>query len=419
MVRDSKQSLSIANVPALTLLYTGTGTATAALAANTLTIARANVHAFNLKYTGTGTCNAYVDYEGFHYYREGVTAFALQFTGEGDCTVTIAANVLTITRGEVPTAYDLTDPLYDTLTKLVAVLNAVEDLTCTIGDDALGTEASINLYAIEATDITSELELTYDETCNEITYDLANPLYDTVGKLVAVLNAVAYFTCTRNTACAANTNTNLLDTYEEIEGGGYELTSAGVNVTYTPSDATYDLTHADRNLLSELIAELDAVSDLACTAVTTHTGNLSIQLVDFTAASIVTPLTLSMNQASFTASYNDIGEPIGVKGWDSLALYVKVDINDTQNARFKFLAKTEVADTDLFLMDHNRIKCPSATIPATKDYIELDSDADQLVEIIIPDLYGIEAVQVQVSAGTAGASPGAITSIEYFRTKEG
>ena len=70
-------------------------------------------------------------------------------------------------------------------------------------------------------------------------------------------------------------------------------------------------------------------------------------------------------------------------------------------------------------MDHNRIKCPSATIPATKDYIELDSDADQLVEIIIPDLYGIEAVQVQVSAGTAGASPGAITSIEYFRTKEG
>ena len=63
MVRDSKQSLSIANVPALTLLYTGTGTATAALAANTLTIARANVHAFNLKYTGTGTCNAYVDDE--------------------------------------------------------------------------------------------------------------------------------------------------------------------------------------------------------------------------------------------------------------------------------------------------------------------------------------------------------------------
>ena len=180
MVRDSKQSLSIANVPALTLLYTGTGTATAALAANTLTIARANVHAFNLKYTGTGTCNAYVDDEdGFSYYREGVTAFALQFTGEGDCTVTIAANVLTITRGEVPTAYDLTDPLYDTLTKLVAVLNAVEDLTCTIGDDALGTEASINLNAIEATDITSELELTYDET--EIQYDLANALYDTIG----------------------------------------------------------------------------------------------------------------------------------------------------------------------------------------------------------------------------------------------
>jgi hypothetical protein len=70
-------------------------------------------------------------------------------------------------------------------------------------------------------------------------------------------------------------------------------------------------------------------------------------------------------------------------------------------------------------MDHNRIKCPNATIPATKNYIELDSDADQLIEVVIPDLYGIEAVQVQISAETAGASPGAITSIEYMRTKEG
>jgi hypothetical protein len=70
-------------------------------------------------------------------------------------------------------------------------------------------------------------------------------------------------------------------------------------------------------------------------------------------------------------------------------------------------------------MDHNRVKCPYATIPATKDYIELDSDADQLVEVVIPDLYGIAAVQVQVSAGTVGETAGAITAIEYFRTKEG
>ncbi len=418
MVRDSKQSLDIANVSACTLLYTGTGTATAAKAANTLTIARANVHAFNLKYTGSGTCNAYVDSgDGFCYYREGVTAFTLQFTGEGTCTVTIAANVLTITRGETPTAYDLTDPLYDTLTELIAVLNAVEDLTCTIGDDALGSESTIKLNAIEATDITSELELTYDET--EITYDLANPLYDTVGKLVAVLNAIAYFTCTRDSGCAANTNTNLLDTYEEALVNNYEVTPTGVNITYSPADVTYDLTHADRNLLSELIAELEAVADLTCTAVTTHTGNASIQLIDFSATSINTALTMTMNYASFTATYNDIGDPIGVQGWDSLALYVKVDINSSQNARFKFLGKTEVDDTDLFLMDHNRIKCPSATIPATKDYIELDSDADQLVEIVIPELYGIAAVQVQVSAGTVGATAGAITAIEYFRTKEG
>lgn len=413
MVRDSKQTLSVANVSALTLLYTGTGTATAALAANTLTIAR-TLQAFTLTYTGTGTATVAQAADVLTIARSNVHAFSISYTptAEETATITIDATKVTLTIDSTPTDYAFIDVDKNTITKMVSVLNAVSGIDCTIDEGAVGASNSNLLDAMEATDLVAAA-VTATYTPADETHDLTAEAKDTLAEIVAILEAVADLTCTIATGAGASTDSGLLDTLEATDFAD------GLILTYTPADATYDLTHTDRNLLSELIAELDAVADLACTAVTTHTANASIQLVDFTAASIASALTLLMNHAKFSATWNDIGEPIGVKGWDSLALYVKVDINDTQNARIKFLAKTEADDTDLFLMDHNRVKCPSATVPATEDYIELDSDADQLVEIVIPDLYGIASVQVQISAGTVGDTAGAITAIEYVRTKEG
>lgn len=414
MVQDSKQSLSLANVSALTLQYTGTGVATAAIAANTLTIARANVQAFTLTYTGTGTATVAQAADVLTIARSNVHAFSISYTptAEETATITIDATKVTLTIDDTPTDYAFVDADKNTITKMVAVLDAVSGISCTIDEGAVGASNSNLLDAMEATDLVAEA-VTATYTPADETHDLTDSAKNTLAEIVAILHAEADLTCTIATGAGASTDSGLLDTLEAADFAD------GLILTYSPADATYDLTHADRNLLSELIAELEAVSDLTCTAVTTHTGNASIQLVAFEAASINTALTMTMNYAAFTATYNDIGDPIGVQGWDSLALYVKVDINSSQNARFKFLGKTEVGDTDLFLMDHNRVKCPSATIPATEDYIELDSDADQLVEIVIPDLYGIAAVQVQVSAGTVGETAGAITAIEYLRTKEG
>lgn len=414
MVKDSKQTLSIANTDAFTLTYTGTGTATAAVGSNTLTIARANVQAFTLTYTGTGTATVAQALDVLTIARSNVHAFSISYTptAEETATITIDATKVTLTIDGTPTDYAFVDADKNTITKMVSVLNAVSGIECTIDEGATGSSNSNLLDAMEATDLVAAA-VTATYTPADETHDLTDSAKNTLAEIVAILHAEADLTCTISTGAGASTDSGLLDTLE----------AASINtartLTYTPANATYDLTNASYDTLSELIAALDAVADLTCTAVTTHTGNLSILLVDFEAASINTALTPLMSMAKFTASYNDIGEPIGVKGWDSLALYVKVDINDTQNARLRFYGKTEVADTDLFLMDHNRIKCPNATIPATENYIELDSDADQLIEVVIPDLYGIEAVQVQISAGTAGASPGAITSIEYMRTKEG
>ena len=506
MVRDSKQTLSVANVSALTLLYTGTGTATAALAANTLTVTRANVNAFTLTYTGSAaTCTVAQDADTLTIARTAEPAIALTYIGTAaTCTAAVAANTLTIARtaedaftltytGANPTAtvkvvgttltydigagdvaIDLTNESYNTIAKVVAALDALDDVTCTLATGAINTNAGTTLNALSVTSIKTALNLDY--TPADLTYDLTNGSYDTIAKVVTVLDALDLYTCTlisgaintnasttlnNKTATSIKTVLNLTYTPADLT---WDLTNASYNtlaeiiaalealdlytctiatgaigtdasglldtleaasiktakvLKYSYADLTYDLTNGSYDTLAELIAVLDAVADLTCTAVTSHTGSASIQLVAFEAASINTALTLTMNYATLTATYNDIGDPIGVKGWDSLALYVKVDINSTNNPRFKFLGKTEADDTDLFLMDHNRIKCPSATVPATEDYIELDSDADQLVEIVIPELYGIAAVQVQVSAGTVGATAGAITAIEYVRTKEG
>lgn len=418
MVRDSKQTLSVANTDAFTLQYSGSevGTFTAAIGSNTLTIIRKDINGLVLGIKGSATtATAAIATDTLTLARAAIVGLNLTYTGDLVATVAVntSTNKLTLTIDGTPTEHDLTAGTKDTLTKIAAILDAVDDITCTVATGADGACASEKLDTLAEFTLVKNTAKGLTYTPADATFDLTNPLYNTLTKLQTVLNALPEISCTLATGAVGATDSALLNdkTATSIKTGYTWL--------YTYTNVTYDLTHADRNLLSELIAELDAVSDLACTAVTTHTGNASTQLVDFTAASIASALTLSMNHAKFSATWNDIGEPIGVKGWDSLALYVKVDINDTQNARLRFYGKTEVADTDLFLMDHNRIKCPNATIPATENYIELDSDADQLIEVVIPDLYGIEAVQVQISAGTAGASPGAITSIEYMRTKEG
>lgn len=414
MVRDSKQSLSIANVPACTLLYTGTGIATAALASNTLTIARANVKAFTLNYTGTGTATVAQAADVLTIARSNVHAFSISYTptAEETATITIDEAKVTLTIDDTPTDYAFIDTDKNTITKIVSALNAVEGITCTIDEGATGSSNSNLLDAMEATDLVAEA-VTATYTPADETHDLTDAAKNTLAEIIAILQAEADLTCTIAAGAGASTDSGLLDTLEAAS------INTAKTLTYTPADVTYDLTNAARNLLSELIAELEEVTDLTCTAVTSHTSNTSIQLVSFDAASINTALTMSMNYGALTTTYNDLGDPIGVQGWDSLALYVKVDINSSTDVKFKFLAKAEQDDTDLFLMDHNRVKCPNATVPATEDYIELDSDTDQLVEIVIPDLYGIAAVQVQVSAGTVGATAGAITAIEYFRTKEG
>jgi len=84
-------------------------------------------------------------------------AFTIRYRGSADtATLTIdntTTNTLTLTIDGVDTAKDLTHADNDTLTEIVAVLEAIDNVTCTIDSDATGTDVSTTLEDLDAVDI--------------------------------------------------------------------------------------------------------------------------------------------------------------------------------------------------------------------------------------------------------------------------
>ncbi len=119
----------------------------------------------------------------------------------------------------------------------------------------------------------------------------------------------------------------------------------------------------------------------------------------------------------FTASFADLGSEINCKGYKYLYYYITLDINSTQNARIKFLAKHTAGGSDEYKIDHNQIECPATTVSAVAgsedSYLEFDNDQDDLYCIKVPILNGLPYIQPQIEAGTVGATAGQIDEAYY------
>lgn len=107
-----------------------------------------------------------------------------------------------------------------------------------------------------------------------------------------------------------------------------------------------------------------------------------------------------------TASWAALGDVIDVRGYTELYLYINLDINDSLNVRIRALGQMTV-DGDGYVLPIEAVS--STEIKVTSQYIEFDVDADQKM-ILRVDVGAIPFVSIEVQAGTAGASPGAIVS---------
>lgn len=114
---------------------------------------------------------------------------------------------------------------------------------------------------------------------------------------------------------------------------------------------------------------------------------------------------------NLTANWVDLGGEISTANVQHIGVYINLDINDSNNARVRLLAKHTSAGADEYTLP---IRTVSASVVSVEgEYIEFNVDADQKV-ILEFTLDGVVPFcQIQVQAGTVGATAGQIDGAHY------
>lgn len=113
-------------------------------------------------------------------------------------------------------------------------------------------------------------------------------------------------------------------------------------------------------------------------------------------------------------AWSDLGQEIDVGSMKSLTLYLQLKINLSANMRLRI--KTKIPLTQIEYSPS--FKPVTTSVDAKADeYVEFDVDADQNPQIFF-DLKGcVQTVQVQIQAGTIGATPAEVTTAFYAASK--
>ena len=123
----------------------------------------------------------------------------------------------------------------------------------------------------------------------------------------------------------------------------------------------------------------------------------------------VSPQPVIATAQTLTAGFVDLGDEIDVKGFTSVGIFLDVNINDSLDLQIRIIGRTESGGADDYLLNINSTSFTSAKIRYKTGFLELENDADQKIIIEIPTGNLIPFIQLQVKAGTLGASAGIIT----------
>jgi len=114
------------------------------------------------------------------------------------------------------------------------------------------------------------------------------------------------------------------------------------------------------------------------------------------------PQQLVSSAQALTGTWADLGSEYLVAGASYAGLYANLDINLSNNARVRFLAKHALAHADEFVLPIRTVSSSSVSVEA--EYTEFNVDADQKVLLGV-DLDGVVMVgQWQVQVGTVGGT---------------
>lgn len=120
----------------------------------------------------------------------------------------------------------------------------------------------------------------------------------------------------------------------------------------------------------------------------------------------------STSQA-LTNAWADLGGEVLTLGYKKIGVWIKIDINDSQNVRLRALPKLDAGATDEYSLSTKVITATDVAL--TAQYFEFSTDADGNYFIEIDTSGLIFYTQLQVMAGVVGAGPGNILSCEVTK----
>lgn len=120
------------------------------------------------------------------------------------------------------------------------------------------------------------------------------------------------------------------------------------------------------------------------------------------------PAELISAAQSFTASWVDLGSEQSVLGYNSIAIWINLNINFDQDLRVRALAKHESAGSDEYLFPIKTVG--TSDVKVESEYIEFNVDADQKSILIFETNNLIPYMQFQIQAGVSNANAGRVDS---------
>lgn len=127
-----------------------------------------------------------------------------------------------------------------------------------------------------------------------------------------------------------------------------------------------------------------------------------------------TPEALISSAQDFTGSWVDLGTKIDMRGYKDLLVYLDIDINDAIDTRVRALGDHDTNGTNEFVFPIESISASQINIQ--DEFMEFAVDANQKVVLRVK-AQGVPYLQLQISAGTAGATAGQIDSAYINKTK--
>lgn len=125
------------------------------------------------------------------------------------------------------------------------------------------------------------------------------------------------------------------------------------------------------------------------------------------------PIDLIAATQGFTGPFTDVGGEVDCSSYNCGAIFLDVDINDSEGIKLRLLAKHENGGTEEYPLDPLMWTVRNSDLAATGGYRTLSNNEDSKYHVPFETNGTVLYLQFQVGTDSAGGSPGKFNSVVY------